>query len=137
LTNFILTPADTAELPWPTTPGDWYVCLHPDLSRAVYIEHRLIIAILADRGLPVIADPPELPGQPDGARWACNWDHNYAMHANALGVLMFGWLDTDPPRQDGLVHGVGASRLSLDMRAGFFGGRVFIFLPRPELEGPL
>jgi hypothetical protein len=106
---------DPDEVPWPTTWGEWALCIVPDLGRRVWVEHALIAAMTdADR-----------------------FSDEYREYFLAIGGRVARTLGERPGLViEGMAREIAfASRPDVPVRIGTFGGQTFAFLPKPEFEG--
>jgi hypothetical protein len=132
----LMTPADVSEVPFVTAGTDWFNSLVTEPEMVVHVEHRLIIAVMKSNGEQVVEEPPDDPEQPRGWRWLVNVGAKYSGCGNALALMIAGWLvRTKPDREPGDIYLVETAATAVSMRVGFFGGKVWLFLPRPEFEG--
>lgn len=124
---------DTSMVPWPTTPSDWYNCLVPKYDEAVFIEHSAIVTLMLSKGEDVIADPEPLDGGLPG--WARNFSSRYSEYANEMGFRVAKALhDQNIVRQDKAAMEFRFADHPKSFRMGFFGGKTFVFLPKPQFE---
>jgi hypothetical protein len=124
---------DASILPFPSTPGDWFNCFHPDSGEMVYIEHPVIIAIMQHRGHKVVENPsiPEGMEGTDGVRWMINMSETYSEHGNAVGTSIVRYLtNSAPPRHHGTCFEFYLPEFPSLMLCGFFGGKTFVFFDK-------
>jgi hypothetical protein len=112
-----LIPFDPAGVPWTTTPDDWALCLVPTQERRIWIEHHLIRAVLEaqDRDPDSVANIHGVFTTIGDKVAAVINQPDFALSANQVREVQF----TGSP---------------VAMRVGRFGGDLFVFMPRPELE---
>jgi hypothetical protein len=106
---------DPATVPWPTTYSDWALCLVPALETHVWVEHILVARVL--------------PGTE-------RWDPAYHSAFVAIGARVAALLAQRPGLLvlDKMVLSFQFSEARIDGRISLFGGQVFVFTPKPELE---
>jgi hypothetical protein len=124
--DMILT--DTSMIPFPTQPGDWFMCLCPAQDEVVFVEHALIVRAMFLRGEKVIVKPEPLGGHPG---WVRNFDEKYRGYAVGFGGGVASWLRSAlPERGDGTAYALESAGFGEPYHVAFFGGRTFAFVPR-------
>jgi len=112
-----LLPFDAKTIPWETTVNDWALCLTTEPEGRVWVEHKLIRAVLQADHL----NPEDVANI-----------HGTLTYVGAKVAVVVSMPEYEIP--EGKVRAIEFTWNPTVMRVGCFGGNIFVFLPRPEFE---